>query len=269
MHRNDLERAEELLAKAVETYAHDPESRSRYAETLWRRGKQNKAMNQLNQAIKLAGDSPDLIAKRAKWRLALGDVNGALQDADQSLQADSRAAGTWLLRARIARALAAPGNDQLKRALADYHQALCLEPANRETLWEKAQLHWQLAIANPGVGQAQLQRALVTLQALLETYPHDQEPEEVLYLTGHTYAKLSRHANAARSFDVAARHGRPGGRLLYHLAQSQLLAGDPDEALKNVRRALSLAPQNLASQQLLSRIQLVMGRREVSGVMKR
>jgi tetratricopeptide (TPR) repeat protein len=260
MQRSDYERAETLLAEAVKKYGFDPETRRQYAETLWRRGERAKALEELNRALELSSEDAALLTLRAQWRLALADAAAARADVDLALDQNPQNAAAWLLRARIARQ-----TDDLPSALADYHRALAIEPAHREALWEKAQVHQLLAQRQAAVEYVlaadQWQRALATLQTLLESYPQGQEPPDVLLLTGQTYSALARHEDAARTLTIAAQRSPPNAELLYYLAEAQLRAGRPADALAQVRQSLTIAPGHAPSQELLARIQWALAQR--------
>jgi tetratricopeptide (TPR) repeat protein len=255
MQRNDYARAESFLAQAVETYAFDPETRRQYAETLWRRGAHGEALAQIDAALELTGQDPALLTRRAQWRLEQGDDAGALADADLALQVDSQSAGVWLLRGRISRQ-----KNDLSQALADYHRALAIEPAHREALWEKARVHWLLTAEDSLAAADQQRRALAALHALLETYTPGQEPLDALHLAGQTYAALARHDDAAKMFTLVAQRARPDAELLYQLAESHLRSGRPVEALTHARQALAMAPEHAGCRELISRIDIAMGR---------
>ncbi len=251
MQRHDYAEAETLLAQAVDTYGVDPEARRQYAAVLWQRGAQDAAIAQLNRAIELTGDDPALLVRRAEWHLAMRDLPAAQADAEAALNADPHAAAAWLLKARLARQ-----SDDIDQALAAYHRVLAIEPGHREALLEKAELHWALSERVPENDPSQLQRGLMAVQVLLETYPPSEEPAPALFLAGRMHARLGRYEDASRVLTAAARRGGPSPELLHALAEAQLLAGRPDEALVTAHQALALAPGSSWSQNLLQRVQL-------------
>jgi tetratricopeptide (TPR) repeat protein len=247
--RHDLVEAEMLLAKAVETYNLDPEAHRQYAAVLWQRGARKEALAELDHAIELAGDDPVLLVRRAEWHLTLNNLPAAQADAEAALNADPNAATTWLLRARL---LLHRG--EAEEALAAYHRVLNLEPNQREALFEEAQLHWSLAVSDPQNFQPQLQRALMSVQALLDTYSPGEESAATLLLAGRIHTRLGRYDDATRMLASAARRGGDNWEVLHMLAEAQLLAGRTDEALVTAQQALALAPQNVASNDLVQRI---------------
>src|SRR5262249_46873230 len=129
MQRENYAEAETLLAQAVDTYGLDPEARARYAAVLWQRGARDAAVEQLNQAIELAGEDAALVVRRGEWHLAMNRLGAARNDAQKALDANPDLASAWLLQAR----LAVSGRD-FPEALAAYHRVLALEPGHREAL---------------------------------------------------------------------------------------------------------------------------------------
>jgi tetratricopeptide (TPR) repeat protein len=249
--RRDYATAEALLAQAVETCGVDAEARRQYATVLWHRGERNAALAQMDRAIELAGDDPALLVCRAQWHLVMHDLPAAQADAEAALDADPYAVAAWLLKARLARHAS-----DVEQALADYHRVLALEPTHREALKEKAELHWGLSGAPGEESHPQLQRALMTVQVLLDTYPPSEEPAEALLLAGRIHSRLGRHGDAVRTLTAAAHCGPPSADALSCLAEAQLLAGRSEEAVTTARQALALAPQSRASHDLLQRAQL-------------
>jgi tetratricopeptide (TPR) repeat protein len=101
--------------------------------------------------------------------------------------------------------------------LASFHRALTLQQQYPEV---------QLALAEIYSAQDRPQRALATLQSLIDSLPAEQVPVEVLAQQGLALRALGRHEDAARSLAQAAELGNPSAELLYELARTQLLAGD-------------------------------------------
>src|SRR5207248_4623999 len=137
-----------------------------------------------------------------------------------ALDADPRSAAAWLLQARLAIHRGAS-----QEALAAYHRVLALEPSHREALLEEAQLHWSLSVGE--TDGPQLQRALMTVQSLLDTYSPGEEPASALLLAGRIHSRLGRYEDATRLLAVAAHQGGDSLEALHGLAEAQLLSGRP------------------------------------------
>jgi tetratricopeptide (TPR) repeat protein len=238
------ERAEQLLAQAVQTCPVDPDSRRHYAEALWHQGQREQAVAQLEEAARLDGDHAALRVRLAEMRLAMGQVEPARRDAQSALDLDPKLAEAWAIRGRIMRACAKP-----RQALADYHRALGLAPESRSVPLEIAELHRQLN---------EPQRALAALQSLADKYSPGEEPQRVLYLQGLAYAEMKRWEEAVESFSAALARERPTPEILFQLGRSQLLAGHPAAAAAAAQEALALDPEHQPSRHLLGQVELVL-----------
>ena len=98
-----------------------------------------------------------------------------------------------------------------------------------------------------------LQRALVALQSLADTYPLGEEPQHVSYLMGLSYSALSRHDDAVESYSRAAKHN-PNAEILFRLADAQFQSGRMAQARHTAGQALALNPQHQPCQMLLDRL---------------
>lgn len=257
--RNDHQQAEELLAKAVETYGADAEARRQYAAVLWERGARDAAINQLNQAIPLIGDDALLYVRRAEYHRAMNNASAAQADVEAAIDADPRSVAAWLLQARLAR-----DQGELPRALAAYHRVLSHEPGHREALWEKAQVHWTLAQRVSPPTASNLQQSLIAVQVFLDAHSPGTEPTDGLLLAAEIQGRLGRADDAVQLLSLAARRDSNRSDVWCSLAAAQHAAGNNDEALVSAQRALAISPQNIAGQQLLQQIRLAQVGRALS-----
>jgi tetratricopeptide (TPR) repeat protein len=240
MERADWSQAEGMLAKAVKACPNDAEARRHYAEALWHRGAREAAVAQMEQAVRIAGDDAGLHVRLAQMRLELGAVGPAHAEVELALNLDPKMPLAWATRGQVMRA---SGN--LHEALADYHRALGYAPEDRQTLLEIAELHRLLDEPS---------RAIVSLQALADTYTPGEEPQQVFYLLGLAQSAMGRNDDAVESFSTALLRGQPNPELLAQLGESQRRAGRLDEAAAAAHEALALDPQNRPGLDLLSRI---------------
>jgi tetratricopeptide (TPR) repeat protein len=240
--RGEQEKAEELLAKAVNACPVDAEARRRYAEALWRRGAQKEAIAQLEAAARVTPDDAALWTRMAEMQLAAGQVELAGQTAERALELDTKLPGAWAIRGGVRRATGKP-----QEALADYLRALGYTPNDRAMLREVAEIYRDLN---------QPERALQNLQSLAETYSPGEEPADCLYLTGLAYVALGRYDDGVESFSAALTRGTPTAEMYCHLGQAELLAGHTAEAACAARQALALDSAHRASRDLLDRIEL-------------
>ncbi len=244
MERGQWERAEELLAQAVETCPVDPEARRHYAQALWHHGRREEAIAELEEAARLAVDDAALHVLLAEKRLAMGRIQAAARSAQRAIDLDPDLAEAWAMRGRVRRAVGQP-----HRALADYLRVLGLAPDHQAVLLETAELYRELN---------EPERALAALQALADTYPTQEEPQQVFYLQGLAYAALKRWDEAAETLAAASLREPPNPELLCRLAEAELRAGNPIRAARAARNALAMDPGHEPSRRLLGQAELVL-----------
>jgi tetratricopeptide (TPR) repeat protein len=218
----------------------DPEARRHYAEALWQRGSQTKALEQFEEAARLSPDDAALRVRLAEAYLESGRLDEARAAANAAIDLDPKLAGAWAVRGRIS---AAAGD--LRRALDDFHRTLSYAPDDRDVLLETAELHRRMG---------RPQRALATLQSLADTYSPGEEPQQVLQLTGLAQMALGRYDDAVAALSAAAVREAPSADLLWQLGEAELRAGRPGAAAAAARHALSLHPEHEPSRVLLARI---------------
>lgn len=240
--RNDWEKAETLLAQAVQACGNDVESRRHYAETLWHRGATQEALAQLKEAQRLAPDDGSLIVRAGEMQLASGAIEEGRQAAERGLNLDPRCPAAWALHGR---ALQAAGD--LRGALADYQRSLGYAPNNPEVLLDVAEVYRQLG---------QPERALVSLQNLLDHYAPGEEPQKAIYLQGLAYAALGRYNEAIASYTQANTRGSPTAEILCRLGEAQHQAGRAADARASLLQALTIDPQHGPSLALMQRIDI-------------
>ena len=240
--RGHQQKAEALLAKAVQVCPVDAEARRRYAESLWRRGARPEAIAQMEEAGRLMAEDAALWARLAEMYLAAGQPEKAWRTANLAMDLDPKLPGAWAIRGGVMQAAGQP-----RDALNDYLRALSYVPNDRDILMHVADMYRQLN---------QPDRALQTLQSLAETYPSGEEPGQIHYQMGLAYSALGRYDAAVESLSVAMAREKPTPEMLCSLGEAELLAGHPNEAAASVRAALTLQPQHQPSRELLERIDL-------------
>jgi tetratricopeptide (TPR) repeat protein len=241
MERGQNQEAEQWLAKAVKVCPADPEARRNYAESLWQRNARPEAIAQLQEAARRAEDDAALQVRLAEMHLEMGRLDAAQKSAEKAIDLDPRLPQAWATRGRVLRAAG-----RLREALADGHRALGYNPEDQAVLLEVAELYRQLN---------EPQRALQSLQNLAETYPPDEEPQQVLYLTGLAQMALLRYDDAVDSLAAAAARETPDAEVFYRLAEAEMQSGNIDGAFASAVQALRLMPDHQPSQDLLGQIQ--------------
>ena len=238
--RGRLQEAESLLGQASEMCPLDEKIRSHYAETLWDSNQRDQAVANMEEAVRLSGGDIDRVVRLGEMYLAQGDLERAAVQADRAIQANRPLAAGWALRGNVLRAL-----NRDRESLASYHRALSYQEHYPSV---------QLAIAEIYRRQGRHGRELATLRTLSDGYPPGETPPEVLYQEGLALKELRRYQAAANLLASAAEQGEPNSELLYHLAESQWLAGDPANARLTLRSALERSNASPPDQRVVTEL---------------
>jgi tetratricopeptide (TPR) repeat protein len=169
---------------------------------------------------------------RARARERAGDVEGAKRDREEGLRRRPADEMSWIARglARLENEQATPA--ELQQALADFEQALALNPRSRDALQNK--LHVLSERLNL------TQEALAVADRLVQVYP-DYARGRIG--RGVLYARLGRREEAhADAREALARNSQPITRFqagcIYALTSRQA-PGDRGPALKFLKEALN------------------------------
>ena len=247
------EQAEAKLAQAVKICPADCDARRYYAEALWLRNARPEAVTQMEEACRLSPDS-DMRVRLAEMYLDMGHLDEAERNVEQVLNRNLKLAAAWRVHGRVLqfrgdRLLAAGNRDQARvvyfQSLADLHRAAGYDPGDRQVIGATAAVYRSLG---------QPQRALESMQGLVETYSPGEEPQQVLYWTGMDYMALRRYDDAVASLTTALARDRPTPELLYRLGEAQFHSGRSQEAAAALQQALALDPQHAPSRELLTQM---------------
>ena len=246
MRAGNWDHAETQFQQAVDTCDNDERVRSLYAECLWRRGAQPEAIAQMSAAVKLSNRDPGLMVRLGEMSFARGDTHRAGNLAAQAIATGQPLASAYRLEGDVLRQ-----EGHWRAALASYHRALSIQESYPEV---------QMAVAEVYYQHGRYQRCLATLQSLSSAYGSGQQPADLLYLEGLACKSLGRHNLAALRLAGAEQQGLHTPTLLYHLAESYYLAGNPADAQAAVQRALELQPDHAEALQLAGRISVAQQR---------
>lgn len=228
--------AEGWFESAVKTNPADERAHVQYAELLWRRGKYEEAVKHLEKSVELSGGDATLRVRLGEMYFAEGNSDAAMQQAEKAIQSNRDLACAWALRGDVHRR-----RGDVQQALADYHRSLSQEGFCPNV---------QLALAAIYREQNRPRRALSTLEALAENYAPDKQPQQLLFEQGLAMKALGRYTDAMQLLAQAAGQPPVSAEILFHLAEAQVLAGDPTNARLALTAALEREPTHLASQQL-------------------
>jgi tetratricopeptide (TPR) repeat protein len=248
--RGNLEQAEALFSQATEMCPVDERIRSQYAETLWEANQREQAVAHMEEAVRLSGGHLDLVVRLGEMYLEQGQLERAATRAELATEKDPQLAAAWALRGDVLRA-----QGRTAESLASYHRAMSLQPKYP---------HVQLAVADIYRRASRPARALATLRTLADEYPPGETPQQVLLLQGIALKELQRYHASAKMLSEAARQGDPSPELMFHLAETQWLAGDPGNARLTVQAALSRPPSAEPNQTVTA--DLLSLQRRLSGV---
>jgi tetratricopeptide (TPR) repeat protein len=193
--RQDLARAEALLARAVKACPVDVDARRHYADVLWQRGSRTEAVAQIDKAIQLSPADAGLRIEAARMYLDLGLLTEAERLAADAVRLSPRSPAAWRVHGQLSMA-----RGQFEPALTDFHRGLALAAGDRGLLEDTAEAY--LRLERP-------RRALATLAILGETYGPGQTPARTLMLEGLAQESLGRLAEARACYQEAAARNDP------------------------------------------------------------
>jgi tetratricopeptide (TPR) repeat protein len=245
--RGDWGKAEQLLGRATESCPVDSDARRYYAEALWRRGAREDALRQMREAVECSPEDAQLVLDYGQMQLEVGSTDDAWRAANRALQIDAQLADAWGLRGRALRA-----TGQLPVALTNYQRGLAIAPSDRQLLGELAELYQQLN---------QPERALMTVQTLLDLHSPGDEPARALELQGRCLASLGRPNDATESLTLACQRSAPTADLLLELGKCQLNSNQFEAAEATIQQAQSLHPDAPATVALQNEMQVALDQR--------
>jgi len=206
LERGDLNEAEKRLEDAVRLNKNDINHRRHYAEVLWKQGKHQEALQQLDEAVKRGGQNSDALhISLAEKYMALQEYTTAYRYADEAVRLNPQDARCWALRGRAKRlqaihqaGYAEHSAEMLHQAREDYLRAVSLLPNDRELLAELAAV--QMSCKQP-------EQALATWLTIQSLYSQNGEPTEVLIGKTETLLTLRRFDEAEMNLTLLRQRG--------------------------------------------------------------
>ncbi len=214
--RDDLARAESLLARAVKSCPTDIDARRHYADVLWKRGERTAAVGQVAAALDLSPADPGLCVEAGRMYLALGLLNDAERLGSEAVRLAPRSADSWRLRGQVAMA-----RGQFADAVADFHRGLAIAGDDPDLLADTARAY--VALGRP-------RRALATLAILAEQAGAAGPPADLVVLEARAHESLGRTSEAADAWRRAIATGAAPPEATARLAALDAAAGTAEAA---------------------------------------
>jgi tetratricopeptide (TPR) repeat protein len=164
------------------------------AEALWVGGKYTdpkKAIEYLNNAIKLQPDYPRAYNVRGYAYDRLGQYQRAIEDYNEALRLKPDDSATY-----INRGVAYFRLGQHQRAIEDYNEAIRLKPDNVSAYINRGSAYKSLG---------QHQRAIEDFNEIIRMKPADFRASTAYYSRGAVYGELSQHQRAIEDYNEAIR----------------------------------------------------------------
>ena len=208
--QGDLAEAERQLEDAVKWNKNNINHRLNFAEVLWKQGRHQESLYQLNEAVKRGGqDDASLHISLAEKYLEIREYTIAERHANEAVRLAPQNHRSWALRgqARYMRATLRPGDPSeqslatLREAREDYIRAVSLAPNNStdSTLL--------MGLANVQMRCGQPEQALATWLTAQRLYQQGNEPYEILVGKMETLAMLQRFNEAETTLATIRQRG--------------------------------------------------------------
>lgn len=231
LQQHNYDQAETLFAEALRRSPADERAQWGMAEVLWQRDQCVSALEHMEQAAKISGENPEFRVRLGEMYLKEGQLQAAMENADRAIAGDRQHAGAWALRGQVLRQ-----QPDLNEALRSYHRSLIYQPNNPTAQIELAEIYRELN---------RPQRALATLDGMLDARADGQIPARAWMLKGQALADLGQRKDAQDCLKQASLSATDAeAPLLLELAQAQFAAGELAEARVCLGRALRNDPHN-------------------------
>lgn len=194
--------AELLFSQALAISPLDERAHWGYAMTLWQRGDKQKATHHMSEALRLSGRNPEYAIQLGEMHQALGDYQAAKKLGLDVLSDNRNHARAWALLGDTHRSAG-----EWVDALECYHRALLIRSDYPKV---------QLAITEIYRKLGKPQRALATLNRMVDLHGSVREDPEHMLFRGLVFADLNRPQEAAALLASAAER-LPTDRLDLHL----------------------------------------------------
>ncbi|GIW99551.1 MAG: hypothetical protein KatS3mg111_2884 [Pirellulaceae bacterium] len=213
-----------LFSEALQYSVADERAHWGMAEVLWEQDQREAAIEHMEQAVGLSGQNPELLVRLGEMYRQTGNLDSAARVADEALTCDRRCHAAWSLKGDVLKE-----RQRWNEALDCYQRALIYHPEDAAARIALADLYQRLR---------RPQRALATLERLVDVHPTDELPAEAWILKGQCLADLGQQLEARDCLRQAALCvDEADADLLLKLASLQLAFGELAEARVCLGRA--------------------------------
>jgi tetratricopeptide (TPR) repeat protein len=224
----DHAEAAKSFAAALAISPNNPVVLARRAEYFYASGEIDKALGDVNAALEAAPRCDDALRARAHILASLGDVRGALVDMDQLV----------LLTPRHYRAYASRGSmryliGEIRLAMADYNRALEFMPGDLDVLSRKSKIQ---------VHRGNVEAAIAEADAALKLQP--QSGPLLVHRAG-LFWSANRLKDAIQDYTRAIEVSEDDFDILSARAHAYCQNGDEKLALADIARMVELKPEAL------------------------
>ena len=240
--------AENLFAEALRHSQADERAHWGMAEVLWEQGDEDQAIAHMEQAAVISGANPrganpDLIVRLGEMAFARGDYAGALKQADAALSSQRDHGGGWALRGKVLQ-----HQSDWEGAKFSFHRALAAQEHYPEV---------QIALAEIYQTSGRPQRALATLDAMMDAVQEDEVSSTAWLLRGQAFADLGQQRDAKLCLRQASLNATDEEcELLLKVAEKQIDFGELAEARVCLGRALRHDPNNQNARRIQEQLDL-------------
>jgi tetratricopeptide (TPR) repeat protein len=241
MHDDRWGIAETLFSDALDVSKTNDRAHWGLAESLWKRGQRDLAIEHMEQAVRLSAGDPRLVQRLGRMYLELGRLEEAEKHSIWALQLQRDSEDVWALRGDCLRA---SGHDD--EALAAYHRALALRPDFPEVQLQAAEIY---------SADRRFDRVLATLDRLQDGVGVDETLARVDMLQGIAMRQLGRTEEARRCFARAAVKDPDDASPHLEIASLAQQRGEFDAAERSLAVAVRLNPDSLGEGQWLEHLQ--------------
>ncbi len=225
LQEENYEQAGPLFSEALRQSPADERAQWGMAEVLWEQGQRDDAIAHMETAVRLSGQSPELLVRLGQMYRQNGNLEASFLAAEKALQRDRQYYAAWSLKGAVLM-----DQQRFDDALDCYQRALIHRPDDAEARIALAELYQRLD---------RPQRALATLDRLADANPTSGLPAKAWMLKGQALAALGQSSEAKQCLRQAALCADDDdGELLIRLAELQSEFGELAEARVCLGRAL-------------------------------